>query len=303
LAGVCETMIYDCFIFFNELDLLELRLNILDAVVDKFVLVEATRTFQGKEKPLFFSDNKHRFKDFLGKIIHVVVAEYPDNPEQEAWRFECHQRSGIQEGLRKCDPSDVILISDVDEIPDPVRIREVMNDNGVKIFRQRMFYYFLNCVNAGGAEGDMAESEWTGTVMTRYADIGDDVGKLRELPMATPAVDHRGFPGWLCWKFWIFRNSMAKGQAIRLIDNGGWHFSFLGGVEKIIDKLEAFSHVEYNKKEFKDPKKIREAIDSGEDILGRRFRYRFIPLDSTFPEYLLNNREKYKHLIRQVAQP
>ena len=303
MAGVCETMVYDCFIFFNELDLLELRLNVLDAVVDKFVLVEATKTFQGKEKPLFFSDNKPRFKDFLGKIIHVVAAEYPDNPEQEAWRFESHQRSMIQEGLRNCDPSDAILISDVDEIPDPIRIREVMDDKGIKIFRQRMFYYFLNCVNAGGAEGYMAECEWTGTIMTRFGDIGGDVGKLRELAMTTPAVRHRGFLGWLYWKYWMFRNSMAKGQAIRLIDNGGWHFSFLGGVERIIEKLEAFSHVEYNKKEFKDPSKIKEAINRGEDILGRGFRYRFIPLDSTFPEYLLNNMEKYRHLIRLEGQP
>ena len=295
-------MVYDCFIFFNELDLLELRLNILDAVVDKFVLVEATRTFQGKEKPLFFFDNKHRFKDFLGKIIHVVVAEYPDNPGKDPWVLENHQRSMIKEGLRNCDSSDVILISDVDEIPDPVRIREAMSDKGVKIFRQRMFYYFLNCVNADGAEGDMAECEWTGTIMTRFGDIGDDVGKIRELSMTTPAVHHQRFLGWFYWKYWIFRNSMAKGQAIRLIDNGGWHFSFLGGVEKIIAKLEAFSHVEYNNEEFKDPKKIEEAINSGEDILGRGFRYRFIPLNSTFPEYLLNNKEKYKHLIRQEGQ-
>jgi beta-1,4-mannosyl-glycoprotein beta-1,4-N-acetylglucosaminyltransferase len=129
------------------------------------------------------------------------------------------------------------------------------------------------------------------------------VGKLRELSMITPAVHHRRFLRWFYWKCWIFHNSRAKGLAIRLIDYGGWHFSFLGGVERIIEKLEAFSHVEYNKEEFKDPQKIQKAINSGRDILGRGFRYRFIPLDSTFPEYLLNNMGKYKHLIRQEGQP
>src|SRR5579862_3591918 len=292
-------MVYDCFVFFNELDLLELRLNILDAVVDRFVLVEATRTFQGKEKPLVFSDNRHRFEDFLGKIIHVVVTEYPDNPGKDPYVLENHQRSMIKEGLRNCDPSDVILISDMDEIPDPVRIIEAISDRGIKIFRQRMFYYFLNCVNAGVAEDDMAGSEWTGTIMTRFGDIGDDVGKLRELSMMTPAVHHREFAGWFRWKYWLFRNSTAKRQPIRIIDNGGWHFSFLGGAGRIIEKLEAFAHVEYNKEEFKDPRKIQEAINSGRDILGRGFRYRCIPLDATFPEYLLHNRERYKHLIRQ----
>lgn len=122
MAGICETMVYDCFTFFKEFDVLELRLNILDAVVDKFVLVEATRTFQGNEKSLSFFDNKHRFKEFLGKIIHVVAAEYPDNPRRDPGIIECYQRSVINKGLRNCDPSDVMLILDGDEIPDTVRI-------------------------------------------------------------------------------------------------------------------------------------------------------------------------------------
>src|SRR4051812_5983866 len=100
-------MIYDCFTFFNELDLLEIRLNELDPVVDKFVLVEATKTHQGKEKPLYFTMNKSRYEKFLPKIIHVVVDTYPDYEGQSAWLLEHHQRNMIMKGLEGCSPADV----------------------------------------------------------------------------------------------------------------------------------------------------------------------------------------------------
>src|SRR3954464_1583382 len=99
-------MIYDCFTFFNELDLLEIRLNELDPVVDKFVLVEATKTHQGKDKPLYFLENKARYEKFLAKIIHVVVNEYPDYEGKSAWLLEHHQRNMIIEGLKECKSGD-----------------------------------------------------------------------------------------------------------------------------------------------------------------------------------------------------
>ena len=86
-------MIYDCFTFFNEFDLLEIRLNELDSVVDKFVLVEATKTFSGKDKPLYFNENKNKFNKFLNKIIHVIVDEYPNLNGD--WVIENHQRNEI----------------------------------------------------------------------------------------------------------------------------------------------------------------------------------------------------------------
>src|ERR1035438_146655 len=145
-------MIYDCFTFFNELDLLEIRLNILDKTVDKFVLVEATKTHQGKEKPLHFSENKKRFEKFLPKIIHVIVDDYPEYEGKSAWILEQHQRNMIQTGLNNCKPDDIILISDVDEIPNSDKILEYKNKSGIKIFRQRMFYYYINCSNASNAD-------------------------------------------------------------------------------------------------------------------------------------------------------
>lgn len=96
-------MVYDCFPFFNELDLLELRLRELSPVVDKFVLVEATRTFQKKEKPLVFEENKNRFSSFLDKIEHIVVGKFPGFFYKfrvpNAWDYENFQRDQISIGL------------------------------------------------------------------------------------------------------------------------------------------------------------------------------------------------------------
>ena len=137
-------MIYDCFTFFNELDLLEIRLNTLNAVVDKFVLVEATLTHQGKPKPLYFDENKAKFESFSDKIIHIIVDKYPENTNDDAWIYERYQRNMIKEGLTNCKPDDVIIVSDIDEIPNPSKITEYKNKKGIKVFKQKMYYYFLN---------------------------------------------------------------------------------------------------------------------------------------------------------------
>src|ERR1035438_6113570 len=157
-------MIYDCFTFFNELDLLEIRLNILNDYVDCFVLVESTKTHQGKDKPLHFSDNKNRYQKFLPKIIHIVVDQYPEYEGKSAWILEHHQRNMILKGLKDCTPDDIILISDLDEIPNPSKIAEYAGKSGIKIFRQSMYYYFLNCINTSNSD----TYRWCGTVMCNY---------------------------------------------------------------------------------------------------------------------------------------
>lgn len=131
-------MIYDCFAFFNELDLLEIRLNELDPVVDKFVLVEATRTFQKQPKPLYFEENKSRFKDFEHKIIHVVVDEYPNFFSRfripTPMDYDNHQKNQIIRGLKDAKPDDVIIYSDLDEIPRAEKIMQYKDVPGIKIF-------------------------------------------------------------------------------------------------------------------------------------------------------------------------
>src|SRR5579863_8430750 len=108
-------MIYDCFTFFNELELLELRLNELAGVVDRFVIVEATKTHSGKPKPLHYRDNQARISRFHSQIIHVIVDDMPVS--DDAWTLENFQRNCIVRGLTGCRPDDFILISDLDELP------------------------------------------------------------------------------------------------------------------------------------------------------------------------------------------
>jgi beta-1,4-mannosyl-glycoprotein beta-1,4-N-acetylglucosaminyltransferase len=282
-------MIYDCFTFFNELDLLEIRLNILDGIVDKFVLVESTQTHQGKEKPLHFQNNKSRYEKFLPKIIHVIVDTFPENLSGNSWVLEHNQRNGILKGLKDAKPDDVVMISDLDEIPDPAKVMKHKDESGVKIMRMEMFYYFVNCRNE--SEGNY---KWNGTVLIHRRDIKDAVQPFRENSMKLLAWFHAKPLHRLAWRI-IFT---IKGPHVKFIKDGGWHFSYLGGVEAIIKKLESFAHTEYNKAEFKDPKKITEALEKGEDIFGRGFRYKFVKVDSSYPEWMVKNISRFPHLVK-----
>ena len=137
-------MIYDCFTFFNELDLLEIRLNVLKNVVDRFVLVEATRTFTNHPKELVYLQNKERFAEFSDRIIHVIVDEFP--AYKTAWHYESHQRNEISRGLENAQPSDTVLIGDVDEIPDPEMVKRYAQNckSKIYVFDQTYYSYFLN---------------------------------------------------------------------------------------------------------------------------------------------------------------
>jgi beta-1,4-mannosyl-glycoprotein beta-1,4-N-acetylglucosaminyltransferase len=129
--------IYDCFTFFNELELLEIRLNTLYDYVDKFVIVEATKSHTNQPKELFFENNKEKFKQFSDKIIHIIVDEFPpiiqewfaqdiyeNNEKKGNWGLENFQRNQIMKGLIDANDEDVIIITDLDEIPVPERIAE-----------------------------------------------------------------------------------------------------------------------------------------------------------------------------------
>jgi len=273
--------------------MLEIRLNILNDVVDRFVLVEATRTHQGKAKPLYFEENRARYASFADKIIHIVVDTYPEYEGKSTWVLEHHQRNMIMEGLKECKPDDTILISDLDEIPNPEKIKTYKDSGGIKIFRLSVFYYYINCKNS--SEGNY---KWNGTIMVRYKNLKKPQD-YREMSMLLLRVFHKKISHRIYWKIWAFFHFTIKGNWVKFIDNAGWHFSFLGGVQMIIKKLEAFAHSEYNKQEYKDAKSIEDAITSGKDIFGRDFKYKFVPLDESFPKYIRENTEKYSKLIKE----
>ena len=262
-----KTMVYDCFTFFNELDLLEIRLNVLNDEVDRFVIVEARKTFSNLDKPLYFQDNKSRFEKFKDKIIHIVIDDFP--PSEDAWQREYYQRNAIKRGLDHCIPEDVILISDLDEIPNPDAILKYKNHKGIKVFKQKMFYYYINdiCVS---------NPYWVNS-STRMLFYGD------------------------------FVKNQSSAQKIRflkgyLLSDGGWHFSYLGGPEKIALKIKSISHQEFNSEEYVNVDKIKQRIENNMDLMGRKnlSRYAIIKLDNSFPKYIVDNQARYSHLIGSV---
>ena len=135
-------MIYDCFTFFNELDLLEIRLNVLNDVVDRFVLVEAGQTHTGKPKRLLYEENKLRYSKFADKIIHVRIDSFPSG--HDAWWNENYQRNAIMQGLKCAKDDDIVMISDLDEIPRPELVAEYSKKAGVWSFNMISFGFYLN---------------------------------------------------------------------------------------------------------------------------------------------------------------
>lgn len=257
-------MIYDCFTFFNELDLLDIRLHILNETVDKFVLVEATRTHANNPKPLYFKENEEKFKEFADKIIHIIVDDYP--AYENSWTFEKYQRDCILRGLADCQKNDTILISDLDEIPNPDMIKKYKDLAGIKIFKQKMYYYYLNNI-------DLKTPFWVNTP-TKMLNF-EDLSAYEKSPQKV---------------------RFAKGI---MINNGGWHFSFLGGAEKIKEKIKSFAHQEYNQPNYTDVEIIKKRIIEGKDIFERskKKRYASVAVDQSFPRYIFKNQDKYKNFI------
>jgi len=194
--------IYDCFIFFNEIELLELRLMTLYDFVDYFVLVEAGTTFTGKKKEYYYDNNRELFKKYADKIIYVKMGDLPH--VGDAWQNEYANRNAIQYGINEASDEDYIMISDVDEIPNPVAIQQGIN-RGFDVFtlNQKLFYYYVNCIQ---------KQEWFGTVVTKRKN------------MKTPQQLRK-----------------MRNHKINVIGDGGWHYSFLGGGERIKAKLEAYA--------------------------------------------------------------
>ena len=141
--------IYDGFMFFNELELLEIRLNELDQVIDKFILVESPVTHSGNPKPLYYQENAHLFKKFHDRIIHVVYIP-PDT--QDSWVREKGQRDAIRLGVPELKDGDFVIISDADEIPSAESIKAYTSDLGVAAFNQHLFYFWLNTFLVDGQD-------------------------------------------------------------------------------------------------------------------------------------------------------
>lgn len=256
--------IFDCFTFFNELDLLEIRLNQLWEKVDYFVLVEGDRTYAGISKDSYYLKNIERYAWASSKIIHVI-ARLEAEPETR-WENEQRQRNAIMEGLDFAKPDDVIAISCVDEIYND-KLLNSMRSNSIELpvhVELDLYYYYINGRCTGSA------SIFPCPVVTKRSKLGESVHTYWENRYTYP-----------------------------FYTNGGWHFSFLGGSNDICEKLEAYSHQEYDSDYYKNKQRIEYLIENGKDIFDRKgvTDIEYVLVDSSFPDFIRKNVDRYNHLI------
>ena len=285
--------IFDVFLFFNELDLLELRFKTLYPIVDYFIVTELHETFSGHKKKLLFHKNKERFKEFSKKIIYNPIStkelENLKNKEWEKYTSDfnislAHKHRGrpaknIKDSLKReithrdscilgfynlASPNDIILLSDLDEIPNPKAIKETIK-KPIKLpyyFKMDWYLYWIN---------NKVSDPWFGTVLFEFKYLeGKSLDNLR---LASSNQD------------------IVPGE---IVDNGGWHFSYLGGSKAIRKKLDAHPFQGYKAQiaRLLDKLKVRSiktTLKQNKDILLQKRKLAKVNIDHTYPKELLKD--------------
>lgn len=275
--------IYDIFTFNDELDLLEIRLNILNNYVDYFVIVEATETFSGVSKPLYYEINKERFVEFKDKIIHYIITDTPkdfndkvcdqyvlklasntDNVTREhlCWLKEFYQKELIKNALIGLNDDDICYVSDVDEIWNynlTINVENIPNNTQLfekhftkyKVYKPMITNCYINYLNVKTIEKwTVPTNPFTGPIVTTYKNIKDS------------CLNHL--------------RTIRKTECV-YIEDGGWHFNALGG---IVNKINSFKHPVYTINYMKGRENGSHINENG------------------LPEYLIENKKKYKHLFK-----
>jgi len=245
-------MIYDLTQMNDEMDMLEIRLNILSPYVDKFVIGESTQTFSGNPKSLHYLANWERFDKWGDKITHVII---PEMMTDDVFQRTAFQKDYLRKALRYCEPDDLIIYGDVDEVAS----EEAVRDGKEGKLRQLCYSYYLN---------NRSSEDWQGTNIVRYRNL-KNLNELRQ-------------------------------EHDPLIENGGWHFTNMGGYDALIKKLESYDHQEANIPWVKDGLKAR--MDANIDFLGRTHdwqgnEFRMWKDESQLPQYLLDNKQTWQHLF------
>jgi beta-1,4-mannosyl-glycoprotein beta-1,4-N-acetylglucosaminyltransferase len=271
--------IYNTFPFFNELDLLEIRLNELYDVVDYFVIIEGERTHQNEPKPLYYQENKERYAKFQDKIIHLVLSE--ENFNDDSYYNEIISFDAFTHALDATDAQDddIVIIECADEITKAEVVVELAKSYTQPCFIEaHNFCYYLN---ARFEEG--GEYWWTGPIIS--------VGHMKQFDRKTRR----------CWEWG--RNPQNCAPSSTLIDiplPHAWHFTFMGGKEDVLAKATSYVHTEFNHFTEED---YQASIDNLQDPFKRTgaMSHKFVemyPLEK-LPKYVQDNIEKFSHLIKK----
>ncbi|MGZ8162553.1 MAG: hypothetical protein ACXWTT_06770 [Methylobacter sp.] len=266
--------IYDCFCYFNEDMILELRFEMLWDYVDYFVISEAIYTQVGKPKPLNF--NLETFSKYKEKIRYLVVDHYPPGP-MDFWKNENYQRNFVINGLHDAADDDWIMVSDLDEIP---RTETIVSYNPIRYkrgdFQQRAYVYKLNNLSV---KPDDSPAIWLGSKITTFK-------YLRDFFKNATAVRSYKSSGLLR----LLKRTWFRQIQTQKIFEGGWHFTWILSIEKLILKMESIAEQQHNRTEFKDPEYIQGQIEAGRDVIDPKSRYLAQDLvESDFPRHLVLN--------------
>lgn len=263
-------MVYDAFLYHGEENILRMRLEILDKVVDKFVLVEARKTFKGDPCPLFYQENKRKFEKWNHKIIHHVLEDFesdkeiiemaqisPNTEGHPHWMRVFYSMESLRRPLELiANDEDTVIIGDIDEIWNP-DIELPKDDNNYRI-QQIVYAVYLN---------NRSTEPWLGSVATKWKNI------------RTGVLNHIKHP------------TDLNGYKAGVIENGGWHFTYQGGMEEVIRKLNANPDVVY----YGLPREVAfERLKNRQDLFGRDFTYSLD--EESWPQYLKDHREEYQQL-------
>jgi beta-1,4-mannosyl-glycoprotein beta-1,4-N-acetylglucosaminyltransferase len=277
--------IYDVFPFFNELDILEIRLNTLNEIVDYFLITEATTTFSGNEKKLYLSENIDLFSKFKDKIIIQVIDDVPNlDPFERDWYQRDKAKSILSEHLVE---TDLIVYGDVDEIPKPESLILAKNNlsETTKIvhFAQNLNYYYLNLRETSGTllsymgeYENVINKKWLGTTLSKWS-------YAKQFTMTE------------------LRNPEHKKVGHR-VDDGGWHFSYVGGEygssleERSKIKITSAAHQEFNNRKILN--KIGKRTIKHKDIFGRKgAKFEIVTDINYLPPYVQENLSKFDYLL------
>tara|TARA_Y100000590_G_scaffold376491_1_gene442099 strand:+ start:274 stop:1086 length:813 start_codon:yes stop_codon:yes gene_type:complete len=268
-------MIYDCFSYWDEDLLLDLRLNLLNDYVDFFIIVEGNKTWQNNPKKLRF--NFDNYKKFKNKIIYIPVEDMPDG--DDPYLRENYQRNSILKGLKNSNQNDLIIISDLDEIPNPKAIKNFNIKMRYAVLKQRHFYYKLNLQSE-------KNPFWLGSRIC--------IKKYLKSPQWLRDLKFKRRPFWRIDKY----------RLNNIIEEGGWHFCNLKTPEELLYKYknlcETNDPIHFNEKideKFLNLNEIIKRVNTGQDIIGRDDIFKKVNINETYPKYILNNINKFNDWI------
>jgi hypothetical protein len=284
VSGPLKAEVYDCFTFFNELELLHLRLAELYDVVDHFVIAESPISFSGKSKPLYFQENAHQFDKYKDKIIHIVIDQFPgltDDDEKNHWYRESYSRDSLLLGLHGCKDNDVIFISDLDEVPKAGVVEKIKN--------------YL--------------AKFDGIPKNRRAKLDDtQLVCCLEMRLFMYSMNRENLVGWYggskATPYWMVQKHTPWGiklfhhkYSMHKIYNAGWHFNTMGGQDKSLYKWLYTGPIYYSGLE-------NALLELGKhpDLLSNSYKGQVdyntipVPIDNSFPKYFLDNLDYFREI-------